>query len=272
MAGTTANEFSKGHAQMCLEQLGFHVERIPEAGSSRSADLRATHGCEEYIVEAKERSPQEAWLALREAAMHGPSEPLYRDVEPWSGIRRRISHAYTQLDATHGSDGAFRLLWVVAPHGDHDFVLECVEKSLLGTVTLGVFSGMCEEIGTRDCFNYEFARFRQTPRMVCAVLSSSRGGRLVVNPFARDRDAFRRSHLYGEFERARAVVDPERLVEAGDALLIDEDFVHDQSSNSGQAQWEYLKERHGLLTSRFQESAFNSMLVLPRSAFGGEDI
>ncbi|MBK6574913.1 MAG: hypothetical protein IPG17_01660 [Sandaracinaceae bacterium] len=43
-------------------------------------------------------------------------------------------------------------------------MLECVEKSLLGTVTLGVFSGMCEEIGTRDCFNYEFARFRQMNR------------------------------------------------------------------------------------------------------------
>lgn len=227
---------------------------------------------EEYIIEAKERSPREDWLALREAATRGLSEPLYRDVEPWSGIRSRISHAYTQLDATDGSEGAFRLLWVVAPHGDHDFVLECVEKCLLGTVTVGVFSGMCEEMGMRDCFNYEFARFQQTPRMVCAVLSSSQGARLLVNPFARDRDAFRGSHLYREFERVRAVVDPERLVEDGKALLIEEDFVHDQSSNHGDAQWEYLKERHGLLTSRCQESAFNSILVLPRSAFGREDI
>jgi len=261
-------ELSKEHARSFFSSQGFDVEDIPTAGhqGERRADLRVSIDDEEYIVEAKVREPHREWHATVERAQTDGFASTSRSVEPWWLLAKRISEAHAQLVATPASSDAFRVLWVVALHGDADFVISCVEKQLTGVRQLVAFS---PEVFSQNfsvapqaqyCYYFEDNDFERYPGIDAAMLCTGEGGQLFVNHFSPNLERFRGSRLYSVVNSGGAVVDAEVRVRNGQALMLDTDF---RGPRGGGAQQNYLREKHDLLVSVVMESQFYGVAVVP---------
>ena len=262
-------ELSKEHARSFFSSQGFAVEDIATAGDDgeQRADLRVSVDGEEYIVEAKVREPHREWhTTLQKAEVDGFASAT-RPIEPWWVLAKRISEARDQLGATPASANAFRVLWVVALHGDASFVISCVEKQLIGVRQLFAYrTEMFSQdfIGAapdaRDCYYYEDNDFERYPEIDAAMLCTREGGQLFVNHFSPNRERFRESRLYSILNLYGAVVDAEVLVKNGRALMLDTDF---RGPREGGAQKSYLREKHGVLVSVAIESQYHGITFIP---------
>jgi hypothetical protein len=261
-------ELSKEHARSFFSSQGFAVEDIPTAGDQgeQRADLRVSFDGEEYLVEAKVREPHREWQATIQRAETDGFASTSRSIEPWWLLAKRISEAHAQLVATPASPDAFRVLWVVALHGDADFVISCVEKQLTGVRQLFAFRAepFTQDLGgapqAQYCYYFEDNDFERYPEIDAAMLCMREGGQLFVNHFSPNRERFRRSRLHSVVNSAGAVVDAEVRVRNGQALMLDTDF---RGPRGGGAQQSYLREKHGLLVSVAMESQFHGVAVIP---------
>lgn len=262
-------ELSVVHAMEAFNAMGFEVTAIPTAAPAQRADLRVTWGDhEEYIVEAKLREPSAAWKELLAAAREQGTAHTTRPVRSWSALRAMARKAYQQLISTPARDDAFRLLWWVAPHDEGDFVVACLEKCLNGVEPLTVVADLEAPPSMLDCYYHSPNCFEQCPQLAGAVLAREAGGRLVVNSFYSKPEQFRNSNLYKRFASVGAVVDPEEDAKVGKVLMLGRDFA---GPRDGHTQWNYLREKYGVLTSVALDSQFNGVLSIARSLLEPED-
>lgn len=259
-------DLSTEHARHFFSTNGFAVHDIPTAGElgQKRADLRVTAGAEEYTVEAKEREPHRDWqVAAQKADLDGFAS-ISRDIRPWWLLGKRIAEAREQLVATPASPDAFRVLWVVALHGDAQFVTSCYEKQLLGRRLLMAFrpeyfaDRMTDAVEAWQCLYFDDNDFERYPELDAAMLCTPAGGQLLVNHFSPNRERFRSSRLYSIVDQYGAVLDAEVLVRNRRALMIDTDFRGPRGQG---AQQTYLEEKYGLLVSVAQESQFHGVAV-----------
>lgn len=243
-------------ARSVLSAAGFRVEPIPTNEDAQRADLRATIGGEEYVIEAKLREPEARWFDLYAAASARGGATMSRSVEPWNALSKTIRKAHRQLMATPRSPDALCVLWVVAPHPDGEFVTACFEKRLLGLVNLLLVKGQRLSLSTKPCFYHSGNDFERCRGLDGAVVGTERGARLLINHFSPRRDQLRRSRLHALF--GKAVVDAEQSVLRGEALMLDSDFV---GQRDGAAQWEYLMRKYGVATAVMMDSQFNGLVV-----------
>lgn len=259
MARSQAGDQSALLARAVLQAEGFLVEDIPALDAEKRADLRATFGDEEYVVEAKLRGPDRGWIELAKRAEAEGVAMISRRVAPWNALSSTIEDAHRQLQATPRSPVAFCVLWTVALHQDGEFAIDCVEKRLLGVESVVVVRQL-DSLSTSQCFYYSSNDFERFPELDAAVVGTERGGRLLVNSFSPRRELLRKGRLYRAFESRGAVIDAELLEQQGAAFLIAKDFV---GPRTGSSQWQYLKDRYGILVSAMVESQFNGLATFP---------
>jgi hypothetical protein len=252
-----AHELSKAHASSLLRAAGFAVESIPPEPPAKRADLRAWHGHEEYVIEAKEKEESEKWLRYAQDLDSAGSGNLERNISPWRSIASVIEIANGQLRATPASDGAFRLIWLVSVHDDDEFVMECVKVRLLGVEIVNV---MEDAFATKRCFYHNYSDFRRYPEIDGAVLSIRKGSQLCVNSFSPRSERFSESQLYKLFAQMGSLCDPSVLEARGEAFLIGNDFT---GKPTGREQWAYLLKKYGVHTSVMKRSRFDAGVILP---------
>ncbi|WP_437328862.1 hypothetical protein [Sorangium sp. So ce381] len=256
-------EPSTEHARTFFSSLGCEVEDISVVEGQKRADLRAIWNEEEYVVEAKFREPHREWHAARERAHANGYATTSREIEPWTILSNTIIKARAQLVATPASPEAFRILWVVALHQDDRFVIDCMEKQLLGTHLLFALRDLYKSPEPLKCYYYNDNEFERCPEIDAAMLCTREGGQLFVNHHSPNLDRFRSSHVYSRVHEKGAVVDAEILARDGRALMLDTDFKNPRVGNS---QWEYIRNKYGVLTSKAIESQFFGVAIVPASA------
>lgn len=251
-------EDSAKSALLCLQDLGFRVEVVPTSNNSRRADIRAWHGDEEYIVEAKGRDLGDVIQNVHRRARAEGFAEITRLVQPSNAFSKKLLGAGNQLRQTPSGPGAFQLIWVFAAHDDENFEIECIEKRLHGIAELVVVNPKTLEVSTRPCFYYSGNDFRRMQHVHGAILCCRSGLRLLLNSFCPSREQFRSSSLYRRFADSGVAIDPELLESDGAAFVIGADF---SSNGAANAQWAYIKAKYGALTSKMMETQFNAVAV-----------
>lgn len=256
-------ELSTEHARFMLESEGFSVDDIPTASGSKRADLRAFWDGEEYVIEAKFRTPRAGWAEfLKEVEAVGYAT-VSRRTEPWNALSGMVQEAYEQLVSTPAGADSSRILWIVALHSDDSFIARCVRKRLIGDERLVIIEGnRLGEPRTMRCYYHAFNEFERCPAMDSAVIGTNKGCILLVNYFSERLEKFRSTKLYQLFEQSRAVIDPEKEMLAGKALMLGDDFV---GPRDGKAQWNYIFSRYRLRTSVMREEHFKGLVSVPAS-------
>jgi hypothetical protein len=260
-------ELSKRHASAFLSEQGFLVEEIEVVPDEERADLRAVCSGDEYVIEAKMRTEQQAWRDTVDTARREGFATTSRPVDPWNAISSMIRKAHDQLVATPASKDAFRILWVAALHDDDNFVLNCVEKRLFGRALMSVVKSMSlqERPTTRHCYFHSHADFRRFRTLDAAVLATTTDVRLCVNTFGSNVSRLRDSRLYHVLRQA--VRDPEIAERNGTAFVMGDDYRPDET---GRAAWAYIRQKYGLLTSKMTEANFRALVSVPSQLIGSE--
>jgi hypothetical protein len=250
---------------MVLTANGFAVEDISQAPPAKRADLRLWFGNEEYVLEAKLREPHSGWHDLMQQVAREGYGTMSREIEPWNSLSSNLLEAHEQLEATPSGSEAFRVLWLVALHDDDKFVVSCIEKRLVGEVTLLPIDRQTLKIGDpKPCYHHAHSDFQRCRGMDAAVLGTRKGANLFVNYFSSKRGAFRHSQLHRMFAEHNAVVDPELECLRGTAFMLGDDFT---GTRDGTNQWSYVKDRFGVATTVMREYQFSGMASVPVSAF-----
>lgn len=252
-------EFSSRHAKECLQAMGFDVRDIPTVVGDKRADLFATYKNEIFIVEAKLREPHSEWMGLLQDIRSNDLKTLSRPVKPWSALSSKLQGAYQQLLSTPAPIGAFRILWLVAPHDDADFVLECLKVRLLGRAKLTIIHDIHSLPAIKDCFHYHQSEFQRAPELDAVILTNQTSGQLLVNCYSENKVRPRTSHFYTTLQHANAVVDPEELNAQGSCFLIPTNYV---GGHSDKSKWQYLKQTYGVMTSVMHESLFRGIVPI----------
>lgn len=112
-------ERAKQIARHFFEELGFHVDDIPESDEKR-ADLDVDDGVQQYIVEVKEQLDTGSQLTIEKSY---PESDRKITREPHAASNRLdgiLKDARKQLVATPSSDRALRLIFLMCtgPNAD----------------------------------------------------------------------------------------------------------------------------------------------------------
>lgn len=247
----------KEHARHCLEANGFRVQDIDECSEER-ADLLASDGVDEYVVEVKSKEVSaECENLIAEAANSGLAT-LDRDITTRNRIDAVVKKADAQLAATPAAAGAFRILWVSCLSGDACFIHRQFERTLYGDRDVMLHDGHGKALlRSVPCYYYDFSSFYACPGIDAAILSGPDTGYLCVNDCSPRYEAFRRSRLYA-FLPDRAVLDPVRQEQVGEALRI----LGKIDRRDSTAKWKYLRDTYGYMTAPMRAVQFTGLLSL----------
>ncbi|MGB8657822.1 MAG: hypothetical protein WCE90_08585 [Candidatus Zixiibacteriota bacterium] len=260
---------STNHARAVLEAQGFVAEPIEEADcpGQRRADLRVGWESERYIVEAKGKDATEQYKSLLEQAQRDGLASLARELKSWNGLSSILEDAEEQLSETARRADEIRLVWLSCLHADAEYVLEAFRRRVFGLRTVMVWEPPGPRlVGDRLCFYYEFSDFFRYRGIDAVFLAREKGAQLLVNEFSERAPLLRRSHLYAVWSAANATIDPTVFVADGDAFAI-----HADIDRSGQkAQWKYIRETYGYLTTVCPEHHFSGLICLSVGDVPGE--
>ena len=256
-------EQSTEFVRLILTQEDFHVKDIEVCPNEKRADLLASYGSEEYIVEAKSRAPHRGWNELMKQVWAEGCATISRHIDPWNALSSTILEAYQQLLSTPAPAEAFRVLWCVALHDDGAFVKACMEKRLIGTERLVAIEWSKANMLDKppeiiDCYYHGSNDFERCPKLDAAVIGTQEGGNLLINMHSEQRARFRRSRLHAMFAKYNAVIDAEVAEQRGKAFMLGRDFV---GPRNGKSQWAYIRDRYGVGTSVMIDNQFNAHMT-----------
>lgn len=246
---------SEKHSRETLQHMGFEVERIP-CGKTRTADYRVTDGASTYLVEVSRREEDEFMAELRDAARAKGVADDTRGLRYSNALDGKIREKAQQLaDTPLPAD--FRVLWIAAFHGDWKFLKDLLKRTLLGYARLGAVrpGREREQMHVVHCFYYHHFSFRRLPMLDAVVLSTEDSGCMFVNALSTRAADFRSSKLYRILGKD-ARLDPSELPDG--VPVVDPDVDRTRPL----AQWHYLKERYGLMTSELVEVEWRGMASL----------
>jgi len=212
-------EHGKQLACECLKGIGLQVSVIPESNQKR-ADLCASDGIAQYLVEVKDRLDDPAVEeSLHQQITNG--EVAYTSV-PYSYSNRIdgiLRDGRKQLDATPKHANTFNLLWVHATGLDSDLKTERARNTFYGLVPQIPLERQDKTI---FCFYFDFATSFRMPTIHGLVLLDDNGLQLCINEFSDDVERFRESSLVRSL--SDAVVDPPVLESQGEAIVLRSDI------------------------------------------------
>ena len=235
---------SERHARERLQAKGFDVERIPR-GKTRTADFRVSDGRSTYLVEVTGRKEDKLMARLRADARAKGVADCTRGLRYSKALDEKIRDKAEQLELTP-VQADFSVLWIAAFHRDWQFVWALLKRTLLGFTKLGAFRTGHELPQILPCFYYHPFLFHQLPMLDAVVFSTEESGCMFVNALSTRAADFRSSKFYGLLERD-ARLDPSEFPRR---LPVVDPAVDRSRPN---AQWEYLKQHYGLMTSEVVE-------------------
>ncbi|MEZ5989925.1 MAG: hypothetical protein R3F30_12525 [Planctomycetota bacterium] len=217
-----------------------------------SADFLVKDGIFTYLVEVTSKQEGDYMFGLlAEAKETG-----------WSEGTRGISHNNTldgiiqkkakQLAETRVKAN-FQVLWISAFHRDWKHLASLLLRTLYGAARLITHRSLREPPEIRECLYYHRFSFYRARNLDAVVFSTPEQGMLCVNDLSDRAEKFRESKLYTEFD---APLDPVRASEK--TLVIPPEVDRSQPN----AQWRYLKEHKGLMTSVMVECDYRSIMSL----------
>lgn len=227
-----ARAFDEDDVVHCLQQLGYHAERIPEAPPKEQPDALAWRSDETLLVELKRKGDDDAFAAtinqMADEGHHYDSRTIGLH-GPWNSI---VDKAVSQLQQHAQSGTAIKLLAVNCEGMDPNDQAEQLQQSLYG---LRAITHDASPIAPPECvldiaahrpiatLCYHFAPslFAFHRSTLAGVLVRVAGEwQLFANALATDRARLRASHLYAIARDHQALIDPTDL-----ATLDPDDYV-----------------------------------------------
>ncbi len=245
-----SDEESKEFATVFFRSLNYEVTPIPTAADKeeRRADLFVEGKGDTFVVEAKAKAEHADFLEHMQTVRETGSNVLTRTDQPWNALSSKIRKAAQQLQATPAAEHAVRLLWVSCLHSDARFVLEAVQRRLLGNTTLTRFKrtgGLPEMLEPQECYFYGPADFPRFPAIDGAILASANGAGMVVNEFGARSHLLSGTQLHADMFEQGCVLDPAAREAAGNAMVI-RDRLPGQDHEPRR---QYLIRRYGVMTA-----------------------
>jgi len=224
-----------------LTALGFQVTRVP-TGRKRSCDFTVSDSQSRYLVEVKGRTdPNELWTTLQQDETYESGRDLCRS----NRIQDVVDGAMKQLTETRRTRFAEFMLTalVVRPVLSRDAEFRRVMATLYGTQELLEFGADFKSRTTYTCLYFdESSFFRHEELNAALVFVGSEKWTLCVNDFASNAAEFRKSQMYRQFIKARAIFDPASATRDQGYLVADFDVSR---SDRGSMQREICR-RYGL--------------------------
>jgi hypothetical protein len=241
------------HARSTLEAEGFRVQPVPRS-KTRTADFLVEDGTSTYLVEVTGKEEGEFLRNLRTAARrHGVSDDS-RGISPDNTLDSIIRRKARQLADTR-VDADFRVLWMAALHDDWPFLSELLYRTLYGYTSVYAVRSSRDQGEILPCLYYNYFSFYRERHLDALVLSTRDAGCLYANELTLRAADFRDSRLYNLFDN-KSRRDP---YGAPDGVLRVAPEV-DRSQHN--AQWQYLKDRYGVMTSVVVECHWQGMMVV----------
>jgi len=200
-----------------LQDLGLHVDAIPEDSEHPTPDLRIACPAGDVLVEVKSKEDDERLRKFMDSprgAVHpGPSPSLTSRVrEAWHQIR----------DYPERTDTNFTVVWFITrkPHTmtvlTHLFILPII----YGTELLEGRTG-ADQYYKKPCFFLNPAIFSRYRELNAVVVHDDQTLQLCLNPLSPRYSIFRNTHLVKAFDTHFAVLDPPAMEVAGTCFIAD---------------------------------------------------
>lgn len=241
---SSARAFDEDDLVHCLQQLGYHAERIPEAPPKEQPDAIAWRGNETLLVELKRKGDDEAFAAtigqMADEGRHYDSRTIGLH-GPWNRI---VDKAVSQLQQHTQSDTAIKLLAVNCEGMDPNDQAEQLQQSLYG---LRAVTHDASPIAPPECvldiaahrpiatLCYHFAPslFAFHRSTLAGVLVRVAGEwQLFANALATDRARLCASHLYAIARDHQALIDPADLATLDSDDYVIEPRLHGEADSS----------------------------------------
>lgn len=230
------------HARATLEDQGFRVTSVPR-GATKTADFLVGDGSATYLVEVTGKEADGFLPALLSQAKQQGVADGTRGISPCNTLDGVIRRKAAQLAKTPLA-ADFQVLWLAALHPDWKHLSTLLLRTLYGVAKLSAFRSFRDGPTFPECLYYHRFSFFRDRNLDAVVFSTRSQGMLCVNALSASAGRFRETKLYGLFG---SPVDPARA--PGTTLVIPPDVDRSQHN----AQWQYLKDHCGLMTSVMAE-------------------
>ena len=207
-----------------LKQTGYRADPIPTEQSNgvKRADILAESASDTLIGEVKSRLDEERFSELVKGTLAGQQTVFQNKIQRNETLSKAIKEASRQIESTSALyPDALGLVWLRPQQNFGLFdTLEITLATLLGVK----FAHVTDSDGTmswRKCYYCDFSDFYRYRNIAAVVFNKATDGLLIPNKWCIEKDAFRKTLLYQEYEMARAIFDPHSEVDSGDALVLD---------------------------------------------------
>lgn len=202
---STMNNQSEQLAIQFLKEVGISVTKIPEEDEKR-ADLRASDGQCEYLVEVKEKLDTGSQLNIeREETEHGSVVIAREPLKSYSRLASIFKDGSRQLQATPKQNESFSVLWLHVQGMNADMLARRALYTFYGVANL---SALRPDEGTVNCAYFDYSTASQMPNVDGLVIMEEMSLQICLNEFSPRYEAFKLSKLVTAFESASAVYDP----------------------------------------------------------------
>jgi len=196
-------ELGKQTARDFFEELGFHVDDIPETDTKR-ADLDVDDGDQQYIVEVKQKLDTGSQLTVLHNSYPGSDRKITR--EPHSASNRLdgiLKDGRKQLEATPAGEAVLRLLFVLFTGPNADMFVRRALYTFYGVQDVIPVSESGDGL---NCVYFHNSFSFSSPYVDGLLLMENDGLLLCLNEFSSRCDILRHSQL--ALQMGMAVYDP----------------------------------------------------------------
>lgn len=239
------------HARATLEDQGFRVTAVPR-GQTKTADFLVDDGSASYLVEVTGKEEGGFLPALLAQAKQRGVADGTRGISPSDTLDGVIRKKAAQLARTPVA-ADFQVLWLAALHPDWKHLSTLLLRTLYGVAKLTAFRSSRDGPTFHECLYYHRFSFLRDRNLDAVVFSTKTHGMLCVNALSERAARFRETKLHKLFG---SPVDPARAPVT--TLVVPPEVDRSQHN----AQWQYLKDRYGLMTSVFVECEWQGFVSL----------
>ncbi|QDV73383.1 hypothetical protein [Botrimarina mediterranea] len=207
----------RDYAIRVLQRLGLEVEAIPE-GSSKTADIRAAHSGDHYLIECKQKHHDldEEKRTLEkivkgEVVLHSETQ------DGKNSIAKRIYEAAKQIESSADDEETFRYIWIEVTGLDKDLRWQQVVHTFYGATYATTYQ---DNTLFTAFYVAKSAAFRH-PSIDGLLLIDRSGLCLLLNEFSPRYERIKLTALCRQI--GAGVLDPRVHIREGYAIALDGD-------------------------------------------------
>lgn len=206
--------------------MGFEAEIIPEHEDER-ADISAWRNNDYYLFEVKSRDDHPALMEQIDKKPNFQITEYSKELKRSNKISSIIKKASNQLAKTPKSNNDFSCIWFRAVHHLIPDEIECIQASLFGIRHLLVTDSE-RKFHHVKCYYFDYSDFFRFQNINAVVTDNGKAIQICINNYSNRISEFRNSELYRYFEKANALIDPDRFNKGSKLLVADIDCPRNQ--------------------------------------------